>query len=237
MKRADKNTNENTDNNTNVIEMKDIVKTYGKNGNKVLALDGVSLTVKTGEFVAILGPSGSGKSTLMNIIGLIDSADSGSYHLDALDISKAREKMFAKIRNEKIGFVFQKYNLIPKYSALYNVALPLLMNGKSYRYARKRAAEMLEKVGLGDKLKKKPNELSGGQAQRVAIARALIGNCSIILADEPTGALDRKTGSDILNYMKELNSEGKTIIIITHDHNVANRAGRVIQVEDGKIIS
>lgn len=221
----------------NAIEMKDIVKTYGKNGNKVLALNGVSLTVETGEFVAILGPSGSGKSTLMNIIGLIDSADSGSYHLDALDISKAKERTFAKIRNEKIGFVFQKYNLIPKYTALYNVALPLLMNGKSFRYAKKHAIDMLEKVGLGDKLKKKPNELSGGQAQRVAIARALIGNCSIILADEPTGALDRKTGSDILDYMKELNDEGKTIIIITHDHNVANRAGRVIQVEDGKIIS
>lgn len=220
-----------------VLKMQGIKKTYGKNGNKVLALDGVDLFVERGEFIAILGPSGSGKSTLMNIIGLIDAADEGSYFLDDLDITKAKDRMYAKIRNEKIGFIFQKYNLIAKYSALYNVALPLLLNGKSYRTAKKTAVETLEKVGLGDKIKKKPFELSGGQAQRVAIARALVGGSSLLLADEPTGALDQKTGGGILDYMRELNKEGKTIIMITHDNQIAGKAGRIVRVEDGKIIS
>lgn len=219
----------------NVIDMRDITKTYGKGESAVKALDSVSITVAEGEFVAILGPSGSGKSTLMNIIGLIDTADSGEYYLDGLDIHKSKDRTFAKLRNQKIGFVFQRFNLIAKYSALYNVALPLLLNGMSYRKAKKQATETLERVGLGDRVRHKPTQLSGGQVQRVAIARALVGGCSLILADEPTGALDRKTGVEVLDFMQELNQEGKTIVMITHDPTIAARAGRVIQVEDGKV--
>jgi len=171
----------------------------------------------------------------MNIIGLMDSADSGEYSLDGEDIASAREKTWTRLRNKKIGFVFQKFNLIPKYSALYNVALPLMLQGKSYRFAREKARETLEKVGLGDRLKHKPSELSGGQTQRVAIARALVGGCSLMLADEPTGALDQKTGAEVLDFMQELNAENCTIIMITHDTNVAGRAGRIVRVEDGRI--
>ena len=218
------------------IDMKDIYKSYGKGQNKITALNGVSFGVGRGEFVAVLGPSGSGKTTLMNIIGLMDTADSGEYRLDGLDVSAAKEKACAKLRNKKIGFIFQKFNLIPKYSALYNVALPLVLQGKSYRAAKTAAREVLGRVGLGERLRHKPSELSGGQLQRVAIARALIGGCSLILADEPTGSLDQKTGGEVLDFMQELNAEGRTIVIITHDINVAGRAGRIVRVEDGKII-
>lgn len=220
----------------NVIEMTDIFKAYGKGENKVSVLNGISLTVEKGEFIAILGPSGSGKSTLMNLIGLIDTIDSGKYLLDGTDIKKQSENAYAKIRNEKIGFVFQKFNLISKYTALYNVALPILLQGKSYRTAKAMALETLARVGLADRWHHRPNQLSGGQQQRVAIARALVGNCSIILADEPTGALDQKTGAEVLDFMCELNREGKTIILITHDPNIAQRASRIIRVEDGLVL-
>ena len=219
-----------------VIKMENIVKTYGKGQNKITALNGVSFTAGRGEFVAIHGPSGSGKTTLMNIIGLMDSADSGRYALDGDEVTKTGERRLARLRSEKIGFVFQKFNLIPKYSALYNVALPLMMQGKSYRAAKKKARETLERIGLGERLRHKPSELSGGQLQRVAIARALVGGCSLILADEPTGALDQKTGGEVLDFMKELNNEGCTIVMITHDPNIAARAGRIVKVEDGMIV-
>jgi putative ABC transport system ATP-binding protein len=219
-----------------VIKMENIVKSYGKGINRVTALDKVSLEVRLGEFIAVLGPSGSGKTTLMNIIGMMDAADSGDYFLDGVDITHAKERTWARLRNAKIGFVFQKFNLIPKYNALYNVALPLMMQGKSYRRAKEQAKVTLERVGLSDRLRHKPAELSGGQIQRVAIARALVGGCSLILADEPTGSLDQKTGGEVLDFMKELNGEGRTIIVITHDPNVAAKAGRIVRVEDGKII-
>ena len=219
-----------------VIKMENIVKTYGRGQNKITALNGVSFTVMAGEFVAILGPSGSGKTTLMNIIGLMDSADSGSYCLDGEEVSKSGERKCARLRSEKIGFIFQKFNLIPKYNALYNVSLPLMMQGASYRAAKKKARVTLDRVGLSDRLRHKPSELSGGQLQRVAIARALVGNCSLLLADEPTGSLDQKTGAEVLDFMKELNEEGRTIVMITHDVNIASRAGRIVMVEDGRII-
>ena len=219
-----------------VIQMHNINKSYGKGQNRILALNEVSFDVEEGEFIAIHGPSGSGKTTLMNIIGLMDSADSGDYYLDGIDITNSRESAWAKLRNAKIGFVFQKFNLIPKYNALYNVALPLMMQGKSYRTAKAQARSTLERVGLGDRLRHKPSELSGGQTQRVAIARALVGGCSLLLADEPTGALDQKTGSEVLDFMNELNNEGCTIVMITHDVNIAARAGRIVRVEDGRII-
>jgi len=215
--------------------MKNISKSYGKGQSKTQALNEVSLSVDNGEFIAVLGPSGSGKTTLMNIIGLMDAADSGEYYLDGIDVTDLKESGCAKLRSEKIGFVFQKFNLIPKYNALYNVALPLMMQGKSYRAAKAQAQATLERVGLGDRMRYRPSELSGGQMQRVAIARALVGGCSLLLADEPTGALDRKTGGEVLDFMKELNDEGCTIVMITHDANIAARAGRIVYVEDGKI--
>ncbi|MCL2054880.1 MAG: ABC transporter ATP-binding protein [Oscillospiraceae bacterium] len=219
-----------------IIEIKNIKKVYGKGDNKVTALNGIDMTVHEGEFVAILGPSGSGKSTLMNIIGLMDNFDSGEYYLDGIDIAKEKEHTYAKIRNSKIGFIFQKYNLIPQYTALYNVALPIMLQGESYKTAKIKSYDMLSRVGLEKRIKHKPSELSGGQLQRVAIARALISNSPLILADEPTGALDQKTGHEVLDILKELNKEHKTIIMITHDPKIAARAGRVVRVEDGMII-
>ena len=218
-----------------VIEIENISKAYGKGENKIVVLDNVSLKVKYGEFIAILGPSGSGKTTLMNLIGLIDTIDSGVYMLDGVDIKKQSENIYAKIRNEKISFIFQRFNLIPKYNAMYNVAIPLLLAGNNYRTAKKKSIETLTKVGLSERWKHRPNELSGGQQQRVAIARALVGGCPIILADEPTGALDQKTGVEILDFLTELKNEGKTIILITHDNNIAQRADKIIHVRDGKI--
>jgi len=215
--------------------MTDIFKSYGKDENKVDVLKGVSLTVDQGEFVAILGPSGSGKTTLMNLIGLIDTVDTGEFLLDGVNIKEHSEKNYAKIRNEKIGFVFQKFNLISKYTALYNVALPLLLRGESYKVAKQKATETLERVGLGDRIHHRPNQLSGGQQQRVAIARALVGECPLILADEPTGALDQKTGREVLDFIHQLNREGKTIVIITHDESIAAKAQRIVYVEDGMI--
>lgn len=217
------------------IEMADVSKAYGKEPYLVKALKNVTFSVQEGEFVAILGPSGSGKTTLMNIIGLIDTLDMGIYKLDGVDIRKHTEDQFSEIRNKKIGFVFQKFNLIGKFTALHNVALPLLFRGESIHDARKKATEILEKLGLGDRINHRPNELSGGQQQRVAIARALVGDASIILADEPTGNLDSNTGSEIIDLLVDLNKQGKTIVLITHDQYVAEKANRIISVKDGEI--
>jgi putative ABC transport system ATP-binding protein len=215
------------------IKMRDLRKSYNLGDNKIEVLKGISLDIYKGEFVAILGPSGSGKTTLMNIIGLIDTHDSGDYILEGEDIRNKSENEYSLIRNRKIGFVFQRFNLIPKYSALYNVALPLLLRGEKSAKANKAAKDVLEKIGLGDRMYHKPVELSGGQQQRVAIARAIIGDSNIILADEPTGALDSKTGQEVINMLKELNKDGKTIILITHDMNIASQAKRIIHIKDG----
>ena len=219
-----------------IIEMKDIVKTYGKGDAKLRVLDGISLAVEQGEFVAVLGPSGSGKSTLMNLLGLIDTYDSGQYRLDGVDMAKRSDAEYAAIRNRKLGFVFQKYNLIAKYTALQNVELPLLLRGERSRDARRKAQAMLEKVGLADRASHRPSQLSGGQQQRVAIARALVGDAALLLADEPTGNLDQKTGHDVMQTLSELHRGGNTIVLITHDHYVARHADRIVKVEDGKVL-
>jgi putative ABC transport system ATP-binding protein len=217
------------------VKIKDLSKCYGEKENKIKVLNNVSMDIFKGEFVAILGPSGSGKTTLMNIIGLIDSYDLGQYILEGEDTKNKTENEYSTIRNRKIGFVFQKFNLIAKYTALHNVALPLLLRGERKEAAYKSAKDMLKKVGLEDRMTHKPLELSGGQQQRVAIARALVGDANILLADEPTGALDSKTGQEVIGIFKDLNKMGKTIILITHDLNIASQAQRIIEVKDGCI--
>lgn len=219
----------------NVIYMKDIIKSYKLGKNKLTILKEVSLKVDEGEFVAILGPSGSGKSTLMNIIGCIDVADSGEYVLAGENIKARNEDELAHIRNKEIGFVFQKFNLLTKYTAIHNVAFPLLLRGINKEKAYERAKGLLEKVGLGDRIDHKPLELSGGEQQRVSIARALSGSPKLLLADEPTGALDSKSGREIIDMFLELNQEGNTIVMITHDLGVAKEAKRIVRVKDGKI--
>lgn len=218
-----------------IIEMRDINKYYQMGAESLHALNDVSLTVNRGDFLAILGPSGSGKSTLMNIIGCMDLPDSGEYLLDGVNIGGCSDNALTQIRNEKIGFIFQKYQLIPKYSVLENIALPLLIRGKSRKEADTLCMEQIRLLGLEERLKHKPSELSGGQQQRVAIARALVGRPSILLADEPTGALDRATGREVLDIFVELNAMGNTIIMITHDEKVAAYARRVVHIVDGKI--
>lgn len=221
--------------NNTVIYMKDIVKSYTMGKNKLTVLKEISLEIEKGEFVAVLGPSGSGKSTLMNIIGCIDVADTGQYILSGEDIKARNEDELARIRNREIGFIFQKFNLLSKYTAEHNVAFPLLLRGIDKRAAHEKAKEVLESVGLEDRTDHKPLELSGGQQQRVSIARALVGEPNILLADEPTGALDSKTGEEILDLFADLNKKGNTIVMITHDLNIAKRAGRIIHVKDGMI--
>jgi putative ABC transport system ATP-binding protein len=218
-----------------MINMRNITKSYEMGTQVVHALKGVDLTVKEGEFVAIMGPSGSGKSTLMNIIGCLDIPNSGTYTLAGLDVSQMSDDEQARVRNKQVGFVFQQFNLLARTPALKQVALPLMYSGlgRSDRFAR--AKESLEMVGLGDRMDHRPDELSGGQQQRVAIARALATKPSIILADEPTGALDTQTGDEILNLFGQLHEQGMTIVVITHDPEVSERAERVIWIRDGLI--
>ncbi len=219
-----------------LIELKDIYKIYQMGEEQVRALDGVSLTIDKGEFVAIVGQSGSGKSTAMNIIGCLDVPTNGSYHLGGVDVSTMQDDQQAEIRNKMLGFIFQQYNLIPKLTVLENVELPLLYAGLSASERRDRAVQALERVGLADKKKNLPSQLSGGQQQRVSIARALAGNPSVILADEPTGALDSRTGREVLTFLQKLNAEGNTVVLITHDNGIAVKAKRIIRLQDGKII-
>ena len=218
-----------------LIELKHIFKTYTLGGEEIHASDDVSLSICEGEFVAIVGKSGSGKSTLMNIIGALDVPTEGEYYLGGEDVSDMTDKQLAGIRNRMIGFIFQQYNLLPKLNILENVELPLLYAGVSAEERKKRAMASLEKVGLQEKWKNLPNQLSGGQQQRVSIARALAGDPFLILADEPTGALDSKTSREVLNFLKQLNEEGNTIVMITHDNSIAVEAKRVVRVADGKI--
>ena len=204
--------------------------------NIINALNNINIHIKAQEFVSIIGPSGSGKSTLMNMLGCLDTPTSGEYILDGKEISKLSDNKLAEIRNHKIGFIFQGFNLLQKLTAIENVELPLIYQGIGLRERTKRSKEALEKVGLGERIKHRPNELSGGQQQRVAIARALVSNPPIILADEPTGNLDSKSGVEIMRMLKELHQNGNTIILITHDNNIASQAKRMVRIHDGEII-
>ena len=220
----------------NVIELRDIVKTYDMGGaEQVLALRGVSMAIGKNEYVAIMGPSGSGKSTLMNIIGCLDTPTSGLYQFNGVNVSEMDDNDLARVRNKEIGFVFQTINLLPRSDALHNVELPLIYGGVSSSERKQRALETLDHVGLGDRVHHKPNELSGGQRQRVAVARALVTRPSIILADEPTGNLDTKTGEEIMALFEELHHQGNTIILVTHEADIAEHAHRVVRLRDGKI--
>lgn len=218
---------------SHLIDLRHIFKIYYLGGEEVRANDDVSVAIDKGEFVAIVGKSGSGKSTLMNIIGALDVPTKGEYYLGGEDVSKMEDKQLARIRNKMIGFIFQQYNLLPKLNLLENVELPLLYAGVGSEERRQRAMASLEKVGLAEKWKNMPNQLSGGQQQRVSIARALAGDPSLILADEPTGALDSKTSREVLNFLKQLNKEGNTIVMITHDNSIAMEAKRVVRIADG----
>ncbi|MBS6645351.1 MAG: ABC transporter ATP-binding protein [Clostridiaceae bacterium] len=218
-----------------LIELKDIYKIYQMGSEEVRANDGIDLTIDRGEFVAIVGKSGSGKSTLMNIIGALDVPSSGSYLLGGEDVDQMTDNQLARVRNRMIGFIFQQYNLLPKLNLLENVELPLLYAKVGREERHERALRSLERVGLAEKWKNLPNQLSGGQQQRVSIARALAGDPSLILADEPTGALDSRTSRDVLDFLKQLNDEGNTIIMITHDSSIAMEARRVVRIHDGKI--
>lgn len=220
-----------------IIEARDIQKEYRMGTQTVHALRGVSFEIKKNEYVAIMGPSGSGKSTMMNVIGCLDTPSKGDYILNGHDVKKLSDNQLAEVRNREIGFVFQTFNLLPRSSALANVELPLIYAGMSSRERRKRAVEVLEKVGLADRMDHKPNELSGGQRQRVAIARALVNNPSILLADEPTGNLDTKTGNEIMELFEELYKAGNTIILVTHEEDIAEHARRVIRLRDGLLES
>jgi len=219
-----------------VIEVIDLCKTYHMGDNTVHALKNVNLRIDEGEFVAIIGPSGSGKSTLMNILGCLDVPTSGTYRLFGEEVSRMNDNQLADIRNRRIGFVFQNFNLLQKLTALENVELPLIYRGMGAKERHRRAKAALENVGLGDRLHHKPSELSGGQQQRVAIARALVSEAPLILADEPTGNLDSNAGREILKILKELNDRGSTVVLITHDNSIAMNAKRLIRIQDGEII-
>lgn len=221
--------------NKEILQMDNIIKTYRMGEEDQVVLKGVNLTVKEGEFISILGPSGSGKSTMMNIIGCLDTPTSGTYILDDRNISDQNQKQLAQIRSKEIGFIFQSFQLLPRLSARENVELPMVYAKVPPSERRKRAEDMLKRVGLEDKFNHKPNQLSGGQQQRVAIARALSTNPTILLADEPTGALDQTTGRQVMGLFKELNEEGRTIIMITHDINIAKYANRIVKILDGNL--
>lgn len=218
-----------------VIELQDICKSYLQGKEPVPVLHHIHLAVDEGEYLAIMGPSGSGKSTLMNIIGLLDQQTSGIYHFDGMDMAKCSDNQLSAIRNEKIGFVFQNFNLLPRQSVLENVALPLLYGGVQKKERLERAREMLERVGLADRLQFKPTQLSGGQKQRVAIARAMVSHPRLLLADEPTGALDTHSGEQVMEIFQQLNQQGVTIVMITHEPEIAAHAGRVVTIRDGKL--
>lgn len=218
-----------------IIELEHINKYYQMGENQLHVLKDVSLIVEKGDYIAILGPSGSGKSTLMNVIGCMDHADSGEYVLDEEIIHKAKESELTKIRNEKIGFIFQKYHLIPTYNVLQNIVMPLLMRGMKLKDAKNESLEIIEMLGLKERMKHRPSELSGGQQQRVAIARALVGQPAILLADEPTGALDKNSGAEVLKLFQRLNDMGNTIVMITHDLEVATHAKRIAKIVDGEL--
>ena len=220
-----------------IIKTKNLTKEYEAGSQIVKALNGIDLSVEKGEFISIMGPSGSGKTTLMNIIGCLDSPTNGTYRLNERSVSELDDDELAKIRNEEIGFVFQSFHLLPRSTALENVMLPLKYAGCSENEAIERSKKVLEKVGLQDRVKHSPSELSGGQQQRVAIARALVNKPSILFADEPTGNLDSKTGNEVMNLFKDLNNQGQTIIIITHEDNIASQSNRIITIMDGLIES
>jgi putative ABC transport system ATP-binding protein len=220
-----------------VIQIDDLRKHYEVGTQIVKALDGVSLSIKKGEYVAIMGPSGSGKSTMMNLIGALDTPTSGKYILNGTDVSHMTDEKLAEIRNREIGFVFQTFNLLPRYSALDNVVLPLIYGGVAKEERYNRGREAMENVGLGERMTHKPNELSGGQRQRVAVARALVNNPSLILADEPTGNLDSKTSVDIMHLFDQIHAEGNTIVLVTHEEDIAKHAERIIRLRDGVVES
>ncbi len=220
-----------------MIRLRDLTKRYQTGDQEIRALDGVSLDIADGDFIAIMGASGSGKSTLMNIVGCLDTPSSGSYEFEGLPLDRYDDDALAQIRNQKIGFVFQSFNLLPRTSALENVELPMLYAGVPPAERKRRALESLQKVGLGDRTEHKPNELSGGQQQRVSIARAIVNRPKILLADEPTGALDSRTSEEIMALFTELNRLGMTVVLITHEREVAEYAHRIIRFRDGRILS
>jgi putative ABC transport system ATP-binding protein len=219
-----------------LIEITDLVKVYDMGATQVRALDGVSLNVERGEYIAIMGPSGSGKSTLMNLIGCLDTATSGSYRLNGQSVSELDDNALAHIRNKEIGFVFQTFNLLPRTSALENVEVPLIYAGVTRHERHQRARTTLETVGLTDRSHHQPSELSGGQRQRVAIARALVNTPSLLLADEPTGNLDSRTGAEIMELFDELNRKGNTIVLVTHEEDIAAHANRFVRLRDGLVL-
>ena len=219
-----------------LIELTNVTKQYRVGEQDIVALDGVDLTIKQGEYAAIIGPSGSGKSTLMHLLGCLDTPTSGTMVIEGVDVSRASPNLLSEMRNQKIGFVFQSFNLLAKFNVLQNVELPMIYSGVSARERRERALTAIERVGLSNRLKNTPLQLSGGQMQRVAIARALVNNPRIIFADEPTGNLDSKTGATILELFSELSQQGRTIVLVTHDVQIANQTPRQVEICDGRIV-